>query len=103
MNDAYSVAQRLTDMETALIEATSLPDSDARLNDLSMQAEELAMSIRDAADGVSTLRNKAEDLITSLINGLETDLENLNEINKKILAAEIRGQDPPVLRIDVTI
>ncbi|WP_417839772.1 flagellar hook-associated protein FlgK [Tritonibacter scottomollicae] len=98
VNDAYSVAQRLTDMETALIEATSLPDSDARLNDLSMQAEELAMSIRDAADGVATLRNKAEGSINALVNGLETDLENLNEINKKILAAEIRGQDPSGLQ-----
>ncbi|MCG7628191.1 flagellar hook-associated protein FlgK [Epibacterium sp. MM17-32] len=93
VNDGYSVAQRLTDLESALIEATSLPDSDARLNDLSMQAEELAMSIQDAAEGVATLRNKAEDSIVSLVDGLETDLKNLNDMNKKILAAEIRGQD----------
>ena len=67
VNDDYSIAQRMTDMETALIEATSLPDSDARLNDLSMQAGELAMSIRNAAEGVSTLRNKAEDSIGALV------------------------------------
>jgi len=94
VNDAYSIAQRMTDMETALIEATSLPDSDARLNDLSMQAGELAMSIRDAAEGVSSLRNKAEDSIAALVQGLETNLETLNDLNRKILAAEVRGQDP---------
>ncbi|NIZ13306.1 flagellar hook-associated protein FlgK [Phaeobacter sp. HF9A] len=94
VNDGYSVAQRFNDFESALIEATSLPESDARLNDLAMQAEELAVSIKEAADGVSTLRNKAEDTIASLIEGLEKDLENLKDTNKKILAAEIRGQDP---------
>ncbi|MAW08175.1 MAG: flagellar hook-associated protein FlgK [Halobacteriovoraceae bacterium] len=93
VNDPYSISQRFTDLESALIEATSLPDSDARLNDLSMQAEELAVSIKEAADGLSSLRNKAEDSIGSLVEGLEQNLTNLNDLNKKILAAEIQGQD----------
>lgn len=93
VNDGYSIAQRFTDLESALIEATSLPDSDARLNDLSMQAEELAMSITETAEGLSTLRNKAEDSIASLVTGLERDLTTLNDINKKILAAEIQGME----------
>ncbi|TNJ42351.1 flagellar hook-associated protein FlgK [Phaeobacter sp. B1627] len=93
VNDGYSIAQRMTDMESALIEATSLPNSDARLNDFSMQAEELAESIKEAADGLSALRNQAEDSISSLINGLEQDLEDLDDMNGQILAARVRGLD----------
>lgn len=93
VGDPYSISQRFTDLESSLIEATSLPDSDARLNDFAMQAEELTVSIKEAADGLSSLRNKAEDSIASLVNGLEQNLTNLNEMNKKILAAEIQGLD----------
>ena len=93
VNDGYSIAQRMNDMEAALIEATSLPNSDARLHDFSMQAEELAESIKEAADGLSDLRNKAEDSIASLIAGLESDLEDLDEMNGQILAARVRGLD----------
>lgn len=93
VNDPYSLSQRFTDLESALIEATSLPDSEARLNDFSMQAEELAVSIKEAAQGLSTLRNKSEDTIASLVDGLERDLQNLNDTNKQILAAQIQGLD----------
>ena len=70
VNDDFSLAQRLTDVESALIEATSLPHSDARLNDLSMQAEELAVSINAAADGLSDLRNSSEESIAHLVRDL---------------------------------
>ncbi len=93
VNDSYSIPQRMNDMEAALIEATSLPDSDARLNDFSMQAGELAQSIKDAADGLSDLRNRAEDSISDLISGLEANLSKVDQMNGQILSARVRGLD----------
>lgn len=93
VNDDFSLAQRLTDVESALIEATSLPHSDARLNDLSMQAEELAVSINAAADGLSDLRNSSEESIAHLVRDLQTNLQAVDDINDEILAARIGGLD----------
>lgn len=93
VNDDYSLAQRMTDFEAALVEATSLPDSDARLNNLAMEAEELALTIRQTATQVSDLRNASEQSIASQVEGLQRNLVNLDRTNNQILAARISGQD----------
>ena len=93
VKDDFSLAQRLTDVESALIEATSLPHSDARLNDLSMQAEELVVSINAAADGLSDLRNSSEESIAHLVRDLQANLQAVDNINDEILAAKIGGLD----------
>ncbi len=93
VNDDFSLSQRLTDFESAIIEATSLPDSDARLNDIAMQAEELVASINTAADGISDLRNASENSISGLISTLEQSLSTVDQLNDDILAAKVSGLD----------
>lgn len=97
VNDDYSLSQRLTDFESALIEATSLPESDARLNDVSMQAEELAVTISETADGISDLRNSSEESIADIVASLNQDLQTIESLNDQILEARISGLDTVAL------
>lgn len=98
VNDDYSLPARLTDFEAALIEATSLPESDARLNDLAMQGEELAKAINEVAGGIETLRNSSERSIDNMVTTVNESLQRLEDLNKQILTAQIRGNDTVALQ-----
>ncbi|WP_293574005.1 flagellar hook-associated protein FlgK [Phaeobacter sp.] len=92
-DDPYSVTQRLTDFDSALIEAISRPDSGPRLNDLSIQAEELARSISDAAEGLRNERTRADRAIDVQVNTVNEALQKIQKLNAKIAISLNTGSD----------
>lgn len=92
-DDPYSVTQRLTDFDSALIEAISRPDSGPRLNDLSIQAEELARSISDAAEGLRNERTAADRAIDVQVETVNQSLEKIQKLNAKIAISQAAGAD----------
>lgn len=88
-----SVADRLTQFETALLSAASDPSSEQRLKLLSQAAEGFASSIRTAGSGLQTLRTQADAGIASSVEQMNVGLQRLEVLNTKIVSASYLGQD----------
>ena len=88
-----SVATKLTKFETSLSSAAADPSSETRLKIVAQSAEDLARSIRDAAKGIQTLRTQADASIATSVAEMNTSLQRLEELNKKVVLAKHLGQD----------
>ena len=91
------LSARVDNFETALLEAASRPDSDARLNSVLDAASSLASKINEISDGIQTLREDADARIGLEVDGLNTSLEQIAELNEQILRAKAHDQDYPTL------
>lgn len=96
-DDAFSITSRLSNFESSLIEATSRPDSGPRLNDLSLQAEALADSISDAAEGLRDLRSAAETSIDVQVDTVNQALKDVQKLNARIMVSQAGGMDTAAL------
>ena len=94
---AGSLSSRVTGFETALLEAASRPDSEARLNGVLIAAQSLTGKLNEVSDGVQALREDADGRIEREIAGLNTALEQISELNGQILRAKANDQDYPAL------
>ncbi len=95
--EAGSLTDQIAKFESALLEAASRPDSDARLANVLTTAQALAGKVNDISDGVQTLREDADAQIGLEVNRLNTSLEQISEINAQILRAKANGRDFPAL------
>ena len=94
---AGSLTQRVSGFESALLEASSRPDSEARLTGVLVAAEALAEKLNDISDGVQKLREDADGQIALEVNRLNTSLEQISDLNAQILRAKVNDQDYPSL------
>ncbi len=92
-----SVSEKLTRFETALLSAASDPSSETRLRNISFAAEGFASALRDASDGISGLRSRADQQIASAVEELNTGLSRLEKLNTQIMTARHLGQDAHAL------
>ncbi|MGJ8603521.1 MAG: flagellar hook-associated protein FlgK [Marivita sp.] len=88
-----SIAAKLTRMETALMSAVTDPASETRLRDVSFAAEGFASALREASDGLGTLRTRADQQIVTAVDQLNSGLSQLEKLNKQIMTAKHHGQD----------
>lgn len=97
VDDPFSVTSRLSNFEGSLIEAISRPDSGPRLNDLSLQAEALAETISEAAEGLRSLRSTADRSIDSQVDTINQALKDVQKVNARIMVSQAGGMDTAAL------
>lgn len=88
-----SIADKLTRMETALLSAASDPSSETRLKTVSFAAEGFVSALREASDGLTTQRSRADQQIATAVRTLNSGLSKLEGLNKQIMTAKHLGQD----------
>ncbi|MDG1128548.1 MAG: flagellar hook-associated protein FlgK [Paracoccaceae bacterium] len=84
--DPGSLTARVTAFETALIEASSRPDLAERLDRAVNMADGLAGKFREISAGLQQIRTAADGDIARQVTTLNTDLERVAELNKRITA-----------------
>lgn len=95
--DANSLSAIVANFESALISATSRPDSDARLNGVVVGAQDVTSKLNRMSDGIASLRVDADTRIGLEVDRLNATLEQVAEINGQILRARGTDQDYPAL------
>ncbi|KIC18295.1 MULTISPECIES: flagellar hook-associated protein FlgK [unclassified Leisingera] len=93
VDDEMSLASQLSEFESSLIEVVSRPDSQPRLNDLSVKAETLADSISRTAEGLRGLRINADSAINSQVDTVNQALKEIEKLNARIMVVEAGGMD----------
>ena len=93
VDDKMSLASQLSEFESSLIEVVSRPDSQPRLNDLSVKAETLADSISRTAEGLRDLRINADSAINSQVGTVNQALKEIEKLNARIMVVEAGGMD----------
>jgi flagellar hook-associated protein 1 FlgK len=88
-----SVNARIAAFERALIEASSRPDSEARLNSVAQSAKNLVTQLSTAASEVQLQRAKADDQIEDEVARLNKALAQVADLNTKVLANVGTGRD----------
>ncbi len=88
-----SLGKLLSDFEGALIEAASRPDVSARLEAVVRTAGDLTTGMNRASNGIQQLRVDADKEISSTIDRLNADLDQIAQVNSMILKAQGNGRD----------
>ncbi|WP_116597661.1 flagellar hook-associated protein FlgK [Primorskyibacter marinus] len=91
--EAGSLSQVIADFDSALVTAASRPDSEERLGAVARSAEVLVNTINTIADGISSAREDADAKIGEMVDQLNTSLNRVVDLNKKISSAIHKGQD----------
>jgi flagellar hook-associated protein 1 FlgK len=94
---ALSIDRRIREFDSALIEAASLPDSDARLARVAQTAQSLAAQIASAAKTIQNAREEADNQIESDVNALNRSLRQIAELNGQIRAGFANARDASAL------
>ncbi|NIZ60692.1 flagellar hook-associated protein FlgK [Sedimentitalea sp. CY04] len=97
-SDPFSITSRLTNFDSSLIESISRPDSGPRLNDLALQAEALAESISDAAEGLRNARTASEGAIDTQVDIVNQGLQEVHKLNARIMISQAGGMNTAALQ-----
>lgn len=97
-DDEGSIAGRITGLETALIEASSRPDSETRLASVLDAAENLARDINTASDSVQNMRRDADKAIGQEVDFLNSALQQVVDLNVAIQQQTTMGYDANALK-----
>lgn len=93
----HSLSGRLARFESALIEASANPDSEARLGSVLTTARGLADHLNSASGAIQTARMDADTAIASQVDKLNAGLKTIENINTAIQESLARGKDPSSL------
>lgn len=96
-DSALSLGGRIAEFDAALLEAASLPDSEARLARVTETARNLAGQITSASQAVQTARAEADDRIEADVNLLNRTLAQISELNSHIRSSYAGTRDPSAL------
>lgn len=91
--DAGSLSALTTAFETSLIEASSRPDSTARLGRAVQSADMLTAKIRQISQGVQAIRTAADRSISQQVDQLNKDLEEMRVLNTRIVSFAAQGAE----------
>lgn len=83
-DSAVSVNSRISDFDMALIEATSRPESEARLAKVMQTAKALTQHLSAAGADIQQARQDADDQIGSQVAQVNTALSRIADLNKQI-------------------
>ncbi|NRB35173.1 MAG: flagellar hook-associated protein FlgK [Rhodobacteraceae bacterium] len=101
-----TLAAQLNQFESALIATASMPDSASRLDILAQTASDLASGLVTASEGVQDLRTRADRDIALQVDQLNTALQDVAKLNKRIRYTAANGgsiaglQDQRQARVD---
>jgi flagellar hook-associated protein 1 len=91
--DAGSISGRIAGLESALVEAASRPDSDARLSSLHATLRQVTEGFAAASDSIQQARSRADGQIASDVRRLNDTLVRVQDLNVLIRAATANGND----------
>ncbi len=94
---AGSLTSQLADMESALIEASSRPDSEARLASVLNAAEGVTDLLNSLSADLEQVRTQADDSIEDAVASLNSSLGQIDRLNSAILAQRASGHDASAL------
>lgn len=97
VDSAVSLGNRIAEFDTALLEAASLPDSEARLARVAETARNLASQLTSASQEVQASRADADDRIEANVDLLNRTLTQISELNTNIRATYAGTRDPSAL------
>jgi flagellar hook-associated protein 1 FlgK len=92
-DEESSITGQFVTLETSLIAAASMPESEARLNDVLLSAEDLVSSINSAADALTDARIDADTSISQAVDGLNVALQQVVDLNVAIQKSVTSGYD----------
>lgn len=95
--DGASLSGRIARLDTALIEAASRPDSEARLASVLGAAKDLAEAVNTVSRSLSTARTDADRAISRDVDFVNTSLGQLAQLNATILSQTSSGRDASAL------
>ncbi len=91
--DAGSISGRIAAVESALVEAASRPDSEARLSNLHTSLRQVTNGFAAASDSIQQARSRADGKIATDVRRLNDGLTKVQELNVLIRAAKASGND----------
>jgi len=92
-DDATSLSAQLSEFDSSLITAASLPDSAERLDQVARTGRDLATGLNTASEGVRELRSDADRMIGKQVDSLNQTLKDIEELNSRIPAVKYSGGD----------
>jgi flagellar hook-associated protein 1 len=92
-----SITARVAALETALIEAASRPDSEARLSNVADATRRIADGFRSVSDHIQMARTQADKDIAADVTLLNRTLAQVAEMNVQIRTATTSGRDTSAL------
>jgi len=95
--DAGSLSARVAALDTALMEAASRPESEARLAAAVDAARSLAQGLNRASDAVQEERLRADGQIATAVDDLNAALRQVREMNSQIRSFSGSGYDVSAL------
>ncbi|MGL6212152.1 MAG: flagellar hook-associated protein FlgK [Paracoccaceae bacterium] len=95
--DEQSLTGRIAAFDTALIEASSRPESEARLSRVADTAKALTTHLSDVSKDIQSARARADDRIEADVTKLNNALTRVGELNKIILANAGTGRESSAL------
>lgn len=95
--EAGSLSSNVVGFETALIEAASRPDSEARLAAVLASAERLVGQLNALSGALQQTRTSADHSIATQVQRLNTSLAQIDRLNAEILAQRAAGHDANAL------
>ncbi len=95
--DPGSLSSQITAFESALIDAASQPYSSVRLTRAVESADSLSAKIRSLSDGVQAARTEADRQIADQVMMLNDDLEQVRQMNVRIVTAKSQVIDTSAL------
>ncbi|MCW3782050.1 flagellar hook-associated protein FlgK [Defluviimonas salinarum] len=95
--DEGSLSARIAALESALVAASSRPDSQARLQDVVAAAGALTSHLGALSDDIQTARMQADDRIELEVRTLNESLVQIDRLNAEILAQRAAGRDATAL------
>ena len=97
VDNASSLGSRISDFDTALLEASSRPESEVRLSKVLESAKTLASHLAGAGSDIQQARSDADDQIESQVTQVNTALARIADLNGQIRATSGSSRDNSAL------
>lgn len=92
-DDATSIAAKLSEFESSLITAASLPGSAQRLDQVTRSGRDLSKTLNQASEGLRQMRSDADLTIGKHVETLNQTLKDIEKLNARIPAIRNSGGD----------
>lgn len=91
--DGNSLTVRLSNFESALVDAASRPDDSTRQATVLRAAQDLTSAFKTASDQIQDLREQADAGISSMVERINASLSQIDELNDDIVSAQAGRRD----------
>ncbi len=95
--NADSLASKLTDLQSALVSASTRPEDEVRLQIAVSAAEKLADKLNEISNTIQAARTAADNAIAADVEVLNGSLDRVADLNRRIATISAKGADPSSL------